>query len=106
MRPEASSPGHLRPGNKSGAARAVASDAFNQEPPALVMPGPEPQGSVSQHPRVAALGRAGQRTGQRGRHDVPAAPADAGAYHAGTGPILMGRINTFLADHLPIRTSA
>ena len=77
------------------------SDLRRLQPPALVMPGPEPQGLVSQHIRGWRRwdGRDGglenlscrRRTGQRGRHDVPAAPADAGAYHAGTGPILMGR---------------
>ena len=45
-----------------------------------------------------------RRTEQRGRHDVPAAPADAGAYHAGTGPGPHG-VRPEPDQHLPIRTS-
>jgi hypothetical protein len=45
------------------------------------------------------------RTGQRGRHDVPAAPACAGAQHAGAGPGPHG-VGPEPVQHLPIRTSA
>ncbi len=111
--PAACSPGHLRPGVGARLQGRVPLYAIDQEPPPLVMPGPGPLGQASQHirERLRRTRRDGgkedyscrRRTGQRGRPYVPAAPACAEAYHAGTGPGPHG-VEPGPDQHLPIRT--